>query len=160
MKLFIIPVSIGLIFIGSLVGIHQIYVSGPEKLAAAAKSRAAEARAKADTAIAQEKSAKYAVEIEKVKGNNAAHIIATTALADVAVATSKNQPSSIAPLQIGSAIIAFCFFIACFKWFRAEKRAEALEHILITHANPKIIESLALMRAVNSHERLRLETTS
>lgn len=138
MKLFIVPVTVGIIFIGCLVSIHQIYVAGPTKQAAAAKSRAAEARALADKAQADEKTAAYSVDLEKVKGDNNAHIIAATALADVA--RGRFQESGITTAHIVAVFFAAIILITWRLLHKAEKKVEKLEFILIAAGNPAAIE--------------------
>lgn len=146
MKLFILPVTCGIILIGCLASIHMISVSGPEKQAAAAKSRAAEARSMAEQAKAQAESAAYAVDLERVKGNNKAHIIAAKALAAVAIGQTKGAGINIT--QIVCVVFACIILVALFLWFRAEKRAEKLEFILLANATPQIIECIKLSGAV------------
>jgi len=152
MKLLIVPVTCGLFFIGSLISIHLIFVSGPAKKADVAKSRAAEARSLEKKAEHEKETAGYIVDLEKAKGDNAVHIIVAKALSDVA--TSASSKNNMAP-AIGAALLCACCFFGWLKWFKAEKRAQALEHILITHATPQIVECIKISNAVNGQKLLK-----
>jgi len=138
MKLFLVPIIAGLAFVGCLFAINQIYVSAPAKRAAAAKSRASEARSLADKAQADEKTAAYAADLERIKGNNQAHIIATTALADVA--RDRHQENDITIAHIVSVFFGGLLLIIWRMLYKAEKKADKLEWILISSNNPRLIE--------------------